>query len=379
MALAPVAHPPKEHAKVRFRAACLQDYPQIAALESKFGLDTKSYEDWSHLWTDNPVYRELRSDWAIGWVLEDADKQIVGSIGNIPLLYEFEGKRVLAASGRGWVAQPEYRSLSLGLLDSVVNQSGVDLYVNNTVSLASLASVLAFQCLRAPTGVWDQSAFWITNYIGFTRSFLSGKCTVKRLKPLSGPLSVSLRLKDLLRQRNLRQGQTEVRECSHFDSRFHDFWEQLKRKHPHMLLAVRTPEMMQWHFQPAIAKSQLWIATVPDGARLAAYAIYDRRDNPASGLRRARLVDFQSLDGGTDLLSPLLSWALNKCRAEGIHVLENTGRWLEPGGFMDTFAPHRRTLPIWTYFYRANHPGLGKKLCSPDAWAPSSFDGDASL
>src|SRR5262245_22421281 len=89
----------------RLRAARFQDYQQIALLEARHGLGTlaeKSYERWMHLWKGNPAYRERQSDWTIGWVLEAENGRIVGSMTNVPLLYEFQGKRVLAASGRSW-------------------------------------------------------------------------------------------------------------------------------------------------------------------------------------------------------------------------------------------------------------------------------------
>jgi hypothetical protein len=44
-----------------------------------------------------------------------------------------------------------------------------------------------------------------------------------------------------------------------------------------------------------------------DGPRLIAYGIFDRMELREIGLKQVRLVDFQSLDGGTDFLSPLLS------------------------------------------------------------------------
>src|SRR5207245_5539968 len=113
--------------------------------------------------------------------------------------------------------------------------------------------------------------------------------------------------------------------------------------------------------------------------RLAAYAIFDRNDNPECHLKRVRLVDFRSLDGSTDLLSPMLSWALRKCRDEGIHILENVGRWLEPGDFMDTAAPYHRKHSTWTYFYRANNKDLAERLTDRRAWDPSLYDGNASL
>src|SRR5438128_1353602 len=100
----------------KVRAATFEDYSQIASLEAHFGLDATSYEEWSHLWRGNPLYRELQPGWIIGWVIEDENKRIVGSVGNIPLSYEFEGSRILATSGRCLAAEPAYRSATLLLL-----------------------------------------------------------------------------------------------------------------------------------------------------------------------------------------------------------------------------------------------------------------------
>jgi hypothetical protein len=110
-----------------------------------------------------------------------------------------------------------------------------------------------------------------------------------------------------------------------------------------------------------------------------AYATFERKDKPEAGLKRVLLVDFQSLDGSTTLLLPLLSRALQKCREEGIHVLENIGRWLEKGGAIDTVAPYRRQLSAWAFRYRASDPRLAERLNDRRVWAPSLFDGDASL
>jgi hypothetical protein len=45
----------------------------------------------------------------------------------------------------------------------------------------------------------------------------------------------------------------------------------------------------------------------------------------------------------------------------------------------DRFAPYRRALPNWPSFYRSADPALAGELSQPDAWDPSTFDGDASL
>jgi hypothetical protein len=362
----------------RLRAACFDDHEQIDRLGARYALKPKSYEEWSHLWLGNPVYREIRDRWNIGWVLEDEHRRIVGSVGNIPVSYALDGRTILAASSHSWVADPEYRGAALVLLDHLINQAGVDLFVSTTVSALSTPGIEAYECSRVPVGVWDESAFWVTHYQGFVQSYLTLK-QYGRPRALSYPLSAAVLLKDRLTKKAWGANDAEVQLCVGFDERFDEFWEELKRRNPDTLLAVRTREVLAWHYASLLSSNRLWIATVADGRRLMAYAVFDRSDKPAIGLKRVRLVDFQSLDGGTALLPALLSRALRKCREEGIHVLEHFGRWLEPGELLDGIAPYRRKLPSWIHVYRANDPPLAQRLKDPRVWAPSLFDGDASL
>jgi len=362
----------------RLRETYYEDYQQIAWLESRYGLEAKGYDEWAHLWRENPLYRELQPGWPLGWVIEDENQQIVGSMGNIPLSYEFEGKRILAATGRSLVAEPAYRSAALLLLDHLINQSGIDLYLNNTVSRDAAASFSMFECPRVPVGMWDESAFWITHYRGFAQSFLVKK-NYPLSRQLSYPLSWAAFLKDAATTKPLSAGDVEVKACAGFDDRFDDFWSALRTNHPHLLLAVRTRAFLEWHFRYALRQKHLWIAAVVDGPRLAAYSIFLKRDIRNFGLKRIQLVDFQSLDGSTALLPPMLHWAFRKCRDEGVHMLENIGCWLEEGEVIRDLAPHRRKLSTWSFFYRANNPSLAVSLRDRRAWAPSLFDGDASL
>jgi len=362
----------------KLREVSCEDYEQIAALESRHGLIVPSPDRWRDLWLTNPEYRDLQGRLPIGWVIEDEERQIVASIGNVPLSYELGGRRILAVSGRSWVADLPYRSKALSLLDRVINQPNVDLYLNNTVNAKAVNAVRVFDCSRVPVGLWDESAFWITNYQGFIERLLASK-TKGLAKLLSYPVSAAAFLRDRLTTKGLRAGDVEVKSIEAFDDRFDEFWAELKRKNPHVLLAVRTRAVLEWHFKYALLENRLSIATIVDNSRLAAYAIFERRDSSEFGLTRMLLVDFQSLDGSTALLEPLLWWALRKCRNEGMHLLQIIGRWLENGEFIEAVAPHRRKLESWRFVYRANNPGLAVALQNPRTWAPSLFDGDATL
>jgi hypothetical protein len=389
----PRAVPRRPTRAPRLRESRFEDYAQIAALESRFDLAVKPYDEWVHLWQGNPLYRELKTDWPIGWVLEDEDGKIVGSMGNIPLLFELAGRRILAASGRHWVAETEHRSTSILLLDRLITQPHIDLYVNTTVSSASVPAVKALGCCRVPVGIWDEVAYGITNYLGCFKCLVAGKnplgfplwegswMHLKAMRALLSKLPSHQFSKASLKNSmtGLREFDVDVIACADLDERFDNFWEDLKRNNPHMLLAVRSREFLRWHFKYAVLGNRVWIATIADGSRLIAYAIFLRTSNTRTGIKQVKLVDYQSLDGSPAMLGALVSWAFERCRSEGIHILENTGRWLEKGEFFTNAAPYRRKLPAWQYFYRINNPALGAPLSDKNAWAPSLFDGDATL
>ena len=364
----------------KLREASLDDHAQIAALEARYGLETKNYDEWKHLWVNNPVYRGLKNHWPIGWVLESYDRQIVGCIGNIPLLYEYQGAPLITATAHAWVVDPYYRGYSVLVLDRYFDQKDVDLYLNSTVNPQATAAFRVFNSPPVPVGAWDQSAFWITNYHGFTSSWLTLNAW-RRARELSYLFSVALALKDWLAhpRRYANSLKAGVKPVSHFDSRFDDFWEVLRRRRSNELLGVRTSEMLEWHFKYALMQNKAWILTVGRGSSLTAYSIFFRQDNPKFGLTRLRLVDFQSLDGDTALLLPMVLYALKRCQQQRIHMLEYVGWVPQIAAVIERLRPHRRKLPSWLYFYKARDARLAERLADPSAWSPWSFDGDACL
>ena len=368
---------------IRVREASFRDHQEISSLETRHVLGTKSYEEWSHLWSNNPLYRILEKHWPIGWVLENDDKRVVGYLGNIPLWYELDGQQIIAAGTHAWVVDSPYRSYSILLLDRYFHQKTVDLYLSTTVNPQASMALRVFNSPPIPLGAWDRSAFWITDYKGFAFSLLSMK-ELRFAKTLSYPLSVAMLVKVLsarpacrLQQREITG--VEVRTCTGFDHRFDVFWEALRDRNPHLLLAVRSRDVLEWHFRYALLKNQLWILTVNNSSGLAAYSIFCRQDNPRFGLKRMRLIDFQSLDGNTSLLLPMILTALKRCRQENIHMLEFIGFSPQQADDIECLAPLWRKLPCWLYYYKAANQVLAENLANPNAWNASCFDGDSSL
>jgi hypothetical protein len=364
----------------KLRTASFEDYPRIAALQVANGLQTKPYEEWKHLWINNSAYTKFQASLPIGWVLEGENKKLVGYLGNIPLFYELEGRRLLASVAHAWVVDTPYRGYSLWLLDQYFSQNAVELFLNATVGPAAADSFAVFESVPVPVGEWDRSAFSITHYQGFLASWLAMKA-VPLARAFSYVLSAGPFLKDTLAKRQSCRCETgvEVEACIAVDSRFDVFWEALRKANPHVLLAIRTREMLEWHFRYALYNNRAWIVTAVEDSVITAYSIFVRYDNPTFGLKRLRLVDFQTLDGNTALLEPMLWWALKRCRNEGIDMLESIGFRADKSHVISKIAPYKRKLPSWLYFYKTRDKSLAEKLSDPQVWDPSQFDGDASL
>ena len=369
---------PTRHPKLR--EASFEDYAQIAALQSRNGLTTRSREEWVALWIGNPVYEQRRSRWPVGWVLETEGGELVGFIGNLPVAYRYRGQDLVAATGVSWVVDSGYRGYSMGLMGCIMRRKDIDFTIATTVGANAEQGYRALGWSRVPVGAWDKSEFWITNYRGFSESVLRMK-SIPLASALSYPAGAGLFLRDKITGPVIKANGSTLRiePCSQFDRRFDDFWTELQDQNKNVLLAVRSRETLDWHFQYSLRRENTWILAFSDGSRLSAYAIFNRQDNPKSQLKRVRLIDFQALGGFEGVLPLVLTWGLQKCRAEGIHILENAGCWLVRPGLPKIRAPYHRTWTSWAYYYKANNKELGEKLKDPAVWAPSCFDGDASL
>src|SRR5262249_39426238 len=148
---------------------------------------------------------------------------------------------------------------------------------------------------------------------------------------LSRPfLYVPLALSDLIRNSTrTKDPGCELRWTLEFDHPFDEFWVELARQNPQRLLADRDRETFPWQFRYDLEEGRVWVLTASEGNRLLAYAILERRIARTSQLERMLLVDFQTIVPERGLATAVLSCALERCRDEGISILENIGCWFE--------------------------------------------------
>lgn len=362
----------------QLRLASFDDYEQIARLEAANGLTSLPPDDWRHLWLNNPLWDRLGQRWPIGWVMEDARGRIVGSLANIPSLYTFQGRELLCANGRGWVVAPEFRGLGLWLMSEYFGQTGADLFINTTVGTLA-EPMIASLSDRIPVGDLQSIAFRPIAYRSLAEKGLR-QMQIPLAGLLSYPAAAALRVRDEWKLRSFPSAPNGVtiESTASFDARFDGFWHELAAQNRDTLLGVRDARALNWHFAIPLRLGYLWILTASRHGLLRAYMIVKRHEL-AQRMRRMRVIDFQTLDPQGDLLPGLLRAALARCAAEGHDVLEHVGCGLPRMRDFDRFAPYRRQLPCWPFYYRAVDPALHSQLAQPEFWSPSTFDGDASF
>lgn len=369
---APAAGPP------RLRVIRLEDWEQIHRLEAAHFPAAQGFGDWSRLWLENPLWPRLGDRWPMGWLLEDRDGRVVGSLLNIPTLCHFQGRELINAVGRGWAVDSAYRGYALWLLDEYYNQPGADLFVNNTINQAAEGSHRGY-ATRVPLGEWDTVPFWITGYRGFARAVLQ-KLGVSMPGLLGAPVAACLALRDAFRGNRLPAptGGFSIETVSLFDARFDFFWRELLRQNPGTLLAARDMRTLAWHYAVPQRRGRLWVYTATRNGQLLAYCVFKRQDENGS-VPRMRLVDYQTLEPEADFLAGMLPLALQRCAAENLCALDVLGAGLRGLGTFDRCAPYRHKRPHWAYWYHAADPEIAAALPAAEAWNPTSYDGDASF
>lgn len=354
------------------------DYPQVQRLEAGHLNSTSPAEEWRGLFLDNPAWDRVGKEWPIGWVLENEAGDVVGSITSFPSIYRFRGQDLICANARAWVCAPAYRGYAPWLMEEFFNQPRVDLCISTTANTNSEPICRTFAA-RVPVGDWESASFWITGYRGFARMALQ-KLGIPLAGALALPASAALWLRDTVLIRTLPafSSEVEISTSDNFDSRFEVFWEELVRQNPNKVLAARNRAALAWHFAVDMRRTRLWIITAVRNGLLRAYCIL-KRAGVENGVRRLRLIDYQTVETDADLLPGILRAGLQHCAAEDLYCLEHVGRALPKMQAVDQFAPYRRKLPNWKFYYHAANPALCAELSAPEVWDPSQFDGDASI
>lgn len=361
------------------RKAIFADYCQLEKLKARNNIASETEAAWRHIFEASYSFVNRNERWQPGWVLETVDGKIVGYVGNVPVEYFFCNTRIVGCASRCWVVDPAYRMRALDLIRKHYEQPSVDLFLMTTANRASSRIVPYLGNSVPPIHSYDRSAFWIIDHQKFAFSLLIKK-NLPLPQVLALPVGAVLSAVSWVRNfgRCHPRQHTYIREVNTIDERFDRFWEKL-RAQPNRLLCVRDRAAVAWRFERPLRAGNAWIFSYENGPQgFAGYAVFLRQDSPEIGLRRVRLVDFQSEGDGAKFLHDVVEVALSRCHAESIHLLESIGFGNVRRKQIDALAPYQRQLPSWMFWYKVSeqNPELEKALLNPDVWDPCTYDGD---
>jgi hypothetical protein len=371
---------PKAAKRVTVREARFSDCERVCALNSKLGLGPDSPENWKRLWTDNPAIGDGEKP-VIGWVLVASD-EIVGFLGSIPMLYEYEGQALRAAATCRLAVEPDYRAFTHLLVTSFFRQK-VDLFLDTTATVSAGKIMKAFNAVELPQKDYGHVLFWVLDSGSFAKSVFKRLGISSSLKGMGSALaSVALRADIGLRRRGhgpksrrYTITETGVNDLGHA---FQQFWSE-KCHETSRLQAKRTSAIMRWHFDPPGSRRVARVLGCYVGSRLVGYGVV-RHDEPAGDtLRRSIVADLMIEDSVPEVMEHLLAAMLRSAKETGSHVLEVTGFPHEIRQKFLQWKPYSRNYPACPYLYKARDPVLHQKLSNENAWYACPFDGDATL
>ena len=362
------------------REAKFEDESAVQTLCHRNGLPGEQSElAWQWLWFDNPF---CPKDWPLGWVLE-ADKVIVGFIGNVPRSYYYGGKQLTVGAARCFVVDVDFRGHALQLIATFFSRNPADVFL---ISSANELAAPLFRVAGAkvlPQQDYNHSLFFVVSGADFVSSVLRkkgyGKSIARAAGGLIGPFyAVESMLKQ--RWRSHRHIRVQFLQAAEISSEFDTFWEALVNEKSNCFIAQRDAASLKWQFgHPAAASRQPIILCSRTNGGLKGYAILTHWDSPAFGLKRMMITDLIALNNDEDVIRDLIAVAFRHARDERVHMLQMIGFPPHIRKVIEVFRPIKKHSPGNPFWYFARDVNIAAGLARPEAWYASMMDGDTTL
>jgi len=373
-----------EHAPIpaKQREVRFSDFESVARLEESGGLPRDTQENWCRLWQQNPAMAVAKSQLSMGWVLETA-QGIVGYQGSVPLLYQFGGRTLIAATGTNLVIEPAYRARTIGLMASFYRQRGIDLFLM-TAAIAPVTELSkALQAKVLPQRDYETVLFWVLDAHEFTKALATKLGLGSRMAAVGTFLGSSVLRADMrLRRRrwghltnNFRIIEIEVKDIG---DEFQALWQRKLTESPR-LLADRSPASLRWHFTIPGSSSTAAVLCCHRFERLVGYAIVKHTIDRETSMRRSMLADILVEQDDPSVTKTLLEAAYSNAVASGGHLFEVVGLPRNIRQILMHWNPYVRTYPNNPFIYKAADDALVRTLADESAWYAGPMDGDTTL
>lgn len=378
----PVAQSLPGTSPVELREATFSDYSAVTDLKRKWGLIPDSSANWERLWRGNPALQYTKAQLPMGWVLE-AQKKVVGYLGNIPLRYHYGDQILIAVAGHGFVVEPAYRAMAMRLNSAFYRQESADLYLTTTAIEAVGKIARAFRCEALPQEDYDTVLFWVLQPYPFARAVMK-KFEFGRLTSHIGGVFFSLAVATdkIVRSRWPRRSDAtlslEQVSVNEIGDDFDQLWLSKLREKPR-LLANRNAATLRWHFQTPDDPGETSVFCCRRKGKLIGYAVMRTDPSQVAVLRRSTIADTLAIADDPEIVRTLWTAGYDHAKHVGSHVFEILGFPRNVRQACSGWHPYQRSYPACPFFYKASNPLLQSTLSDGGAWYASPFDGDTSL
>jgi hypothetical protein len=360
----------KTRPDARIRPALFTDAGAIGALHVRNGLGDFDARAWQRQWESYPFAADFQ-DVPIGWVLETETGALAGTISNVQMLYELEGRRLKTVFASSWAVDSERRGRALHLTTAFFKQKGVDLLLNVSASPTTSKILTGLKIPRIPIPDYGTPCFWAANSRAFAKAVLQRR-GLSAAALLAWPAGVALTVRDILRRSGRGKPSGTINRLYAFDERFDALWQRIAAG-PSRLRAVRTRAVLDWKFREELDKGRAAVLASGTGDKLSGYIVLLRRPGSDLGMSLYDVADYQAAWDDPAVYNDLLLAAIQLARDEDVDAVKlMTGTPAKRSPAM-ALHPYTYQLPFWQLYYRAA-PELMPALASASAWDFSLFD-----
>lgn len=339
----------------------------------------RRFETW---WGKNPC---LKTGMPIGWVLEDAESDIVGFMGSIPVRFLVNGKPGIAVAASSWYVKPDYRgvhSLSFPLAFLRQKTPGLFLSTTPTDTVKHILRRLKFSSLAFP---FQGKEYWMVlrpeGILSQVRlKYFRTKLQNRLLTAAAIPLKLIWNSLHLLKNKRLTGHRADRYHCSlatTCDDSFTELWEKTARRKTTTL--YRDAETLNWLLSSRFPEGSRYLIECKsrDDGRMKGYMIIDLDDPAGSESRVMQMKDLFLPVFDEDALLTMIAYAAALAKEKGASFLKLWAANPECDRVLRKHMPLRKTA-TFSYIYKFNlttdsQPG-------PDhMFIPSLIDPDRGL
>jgi len=244
----------------------LEDYEQVKDLSKKYGLPFLEKNDWKNIWEKNPFINSSQKDWIIGWKLIDQNNQIVGAIHNIPFIFYYKNKKILAAICGNWVIDNKHRSFALSLRSTFLNQKDINLYITNTANEISEKVMEAFKAKKILQYEYINRKVFMLNkkkiIFNYIKNFSFGRNLILDIKNFKN---------SLLKKTNLIINKDFTLD-NDFNLDFDELDDNLKKKE--IFYSSKSQKWLMWKYSRLINTDHLWVIKNYNNKKLTGFLVF---------------------------------------------------------------------------------------------------------